>query len=290
MTMVISVITRDAVFQASDRRLVYLEPDGSTRLKDDNRNKAVMYGNQMVFAYTGLADIGPRREPTDQWIGAVLNEHAPTTENHAVLLEALRIRMMERLRHPLYAKLDSSMTGHEIVACAWARFEDSDEGILDPYISWVSNLRSSDGLAMRQPPGSCARGLSRLPRDGDIQSLVSGQQLSPEHHLAFRADLRDTQGDMSRIVDVLAFHIRLAAETNTSIGKALLVSVLPRAALREGATSMVVTMGGPIAKEASFFSVPADLNDARRYGPIVIWPGGGGGMGGLTVRPLDKSR
>lgn len=63
MTLVLSVVTREYVAQVSDRRLTRL----SGEIAEDRANKAVVSCGHFTFAYTGLAEIGPDREPPDQW-------------------------------------------------------------------------------------------------------------------------------------------------------------------------------------------------------------------------------
>ena len=73
MTLVLNLITESWAIQVSDRRLVWLDRGKIVR-KDDERNKAVMWCNRLAFAYTGLAELGPMREPTDEWLARELAE------------------------------------------------------------------------------------------------------------------------------------------------------------------------------------------------------------------------
>src|SRR5260370_32467699 len=54
MTMILTCLTKDYVVQASDRRISDL--DGKIPPKDQS-NKALVYGNHFVFAYTGKAQL-----------------------------------------------------------------------------------------------------------------------------------------------------------------------------------------------------------------------------------------
>lgn len=71
MTLIISCVTKDRVYQVSDRQLTSLD---SGETVDDNANKAVLVGN-MAFGYTGLAKIGTTR--TDIWFASAAAEEAP---------------------------------------------------------------------------------------------------------------------------------------------------------------------------------------------------------------------
>jgi hypothetical protein len=83
MTLILSCLTADNVFQVSDRRLT-LHADAEA-IGDDDRNKAVFVG-RVSFGYTGLANIGAVR--TDDWLAKVISQ-GPTRDMAAV---AERIR------------------------------------------------------------------------------------------------------------------------------------------------------------------------------------------------------
>jgi hypothetical protein len=78
MTLILSLLTRDFVMQASDQRLT--DPT-SGALRDDVANKAVLFDSAMTFAYTGPAEIPRidrnwgRRLRTDDWI--LYRDHGP---------------------------------------------------------------------------------------------------------------------------------------------------------------------------------------------------------------------
>jgi hypothetical protein len=47
---------------------------GTHALFDDEANKAVVYGNVMTFAYTGIAEVPGTRQRMDEWLCDVLSE------------------------------------------------------------------------------------------------------------------------------------------------------------------------------------------------------------------------
>src|SRR2546423_1303587 len=69
MTMILTCLTKDYVVQASDRRISYL--DGKTP-SEDQSNKALVYGNHFVFAYTGKARLVSTS--TIEWAAERLSE------------------------------------------------------------------------------------------------------------------------------------------------------------------------------------------------------------------------
>jgi hypothetical protein len=214
MTLLISVATDDAVIQASDRRLTWLEPDGSTRPIDDNRNKAVVLGKPVVFAYTGLANLGPRRQRTDDWLAEVLHEGLDSAHEQGDILDSL----------------------------ASAGFPDSELKVFRPYLAVVSNFRDDAYRVLPEPQSKFQLRFGQL-RD-DFSVLLGGQGLEEAHEQEFRADVAGTGGNLEAIADLLVHHIREAADRNSAIGKGVLLTVLPRAAVVEGDASSLLRMGG----------------------------------------------
>lgn len=292
MTLVISLITEHAVLQASDRRLVWLEADGTSRLRDDNRNKAVMFGRRMVFAYTGLAELGPRRQRTDDWLALTLNDCRNDQYNGDVLREDAILRSLEReatarLRHPLFARLPARQRGHEFSVCFWAPHPPSEPETVLPLIALVSNFRDDTGRLLAEPAHSCTTNFAWLQPDQAWNYVISGQPLPGDQIAQLEADISGTGGDLQQLVDVLIEHIRIAASNNRMIGQGVLVNVLPRAAASAGDDGAMVAMGGPIDLVPTCFNVPADSSEAARYGPTVVSPNGGV-LSGFTAGPLES--
>jgi hypothetical protein len=282
MTLVISVATDDAVIQASDRRLVWLEQDGSYRLKDDNRNKAVVFGSRMVFAYTGLANLGPRRQHTDDWLAATIATSLHDGGDQSEILRKLAASSTTRLNHGLHKGLSPRQRFHEFVSVGWACFPESTFKDFRPYFGWVSNFRNETGELLPDPSGEFQMGFSQLGRNNDFEILVSGQALPDDHLQELRCDVASTHGDIEEIVGALIHHVRKAAASNDAVGQGVLLNVLPKSVIRAGDTSTTLILGGPAEEVASFFNVPANSSDPSRYGPTFFSPSGGI-MSGFTV-------
>ena len=60
MTMILTCLTKDFVIQSSDRRISTIK-DNKVQWCDDQSNKALVYKNQFVLAYTGQAKIPIRK-------------------------------------------------------------------------------------------------------------------------------------------------------------------------------------------------------------------------------------
>lgn len=72
MTLVLSLISESWAIQVSDRRLVYVGPDGTVVRRDDEKNKAILWCNRVAFSYSGLGELGPGGEGTDTWLAREL--------------------------------------------------------------------------------------------------------------------------------------------------------------------------------------------------------------------------
>jgi hypothetical protein len=73
MTLIISVVTREHVAQASDRRITIAFPGGRYRVASDKANKSIYVrclDAQFSIAYTGLARVGAF--PTASWLSDFL--------------------------------------------------------------------------------------------------------------------------------------------------------------------------------------------------------------------------
>jgi hypothetical protein len=274
MTMVISVITHDGIVQASDRRLVWIERNGATRLGDDNRNKAVAFGNRIIFAYTGLADIGPRRQPTDEWLAETLHDNL-SAGDQGDLLEAVAVATNMRLNHGRIRSLPQDQRGHEFVACGWARFPTTQMKTFSPYIAFVTNLRASDGTLLARPADRCTFIWGALEPEKPGEVWVSGQQLEETQEATMLSEIAQAAPNMADIGAILISHIRIAASKNPAIGRGVLLNALPRGAIREGDDGFFILMNGPMQDTATCFYVPAESDELCQYGPIVVSPSGG---------------
>jgi hypothetical protein len=140
MTLIVSAATPDAVLQVSDRQFVWLRSDGTSQRHDDDANKALFYAGRIAFAFTGLAEVGPRRQRTDLWMADVLEP----VSGQAEALQALATAATERFQHPLIKRHPPALRAHEFVGVGWTRFPP-DHDHFEPYIAVVSNSRSETG-------------------------------------------------------------------------------------------------------------------------------------------------
>src|SRR5712691_4743514 len=73
MTMILTCLTKDFIVQASDRRLSIVDGN-NVRPREDHSNKALIYSNCFVFAYTGLAKLDSQSASAIDWAAQQLSE------------------------------------------------------------------------------------------------------------------------------------------------------------------------------------------------------------------------
>ena len=64
MTLILTCLTDDCVYQVSDRRLTSFDPPRAPI--DDEANKALIVGGRVAFGYTGISKVNG--EKTDHWL------------------------------------------------------------------------------------------------------------------------------------------------------------------------------------------------------------------------------
>ena len=266
MTIILSVLTRDFVMQACDRRLTM--PGQSDPVEDD-AIKAVLFHNFLVFSYTGLSKLPvcdrvdaerARRgdlEDTNMWLASVLH---------------LEVSDLDRSIHTLQAELASSLgrarrsiqPPHPIAffGVGWMNWEAGAP--LEPAIVEVSNLAD---------PREVREATIRLAESHDVFSHAS----SPLPR-AIHADLDDLLRRCMRrapvpaaMARVLVDTIRRLADVRDNVGKGVLINCLPR---DQVARSMAghgweMRAGPPDLDHVSFLYFPPGEGDGIHHGPTI---------------------
>jgi hypothetical protein len=233
-TLVLSLITESWALQVSDRKLVWLGPNDEIVRKDDERNKAVVWCNRLAFAYTGLAELGPKREATDVWLARELSEWwkeaGAVEQRQDALVAAIADRATAAARRPRIARgIPAHLRRHAFVGTGWARFDG--RGGMAPYIVQIHNFPSAtDPEASAREEFGVA--IIRLP-EGQKQIFVNwmGQELNEsEKALLEKLSSGDTRSREYGVhaAGVMVEIIRTVAERNELVGRGLLINSLPR--------------------------------------------------------------
>jgi hypothetical protein len=279
MTLVLSLITEAWAIQVSDRRLVWLGRDNRVVRKDDQRNKAVVWCNRLAFAYTGLAELGPRREATDEWLTRELAawwaDAGAVEQQQDAVVAAIAERATLALRRPRIARgLPPHLRRHAFVGAGWARFDGA--GGMVPYIAQIHNFTSStDPEAPARDEFGVA--ILRLP-DGEKPIFVNwmGQELGePERALLEKLKRGDPASREygEHAAGVMVEVVRSLAETNELVGRGLLINSLPRWAIHPGDTATFLLASGPVADQLTFLHLPHDRDDPVIRGPRYVCEG-----------------
>jgi hypothetical protein len=156
MTLILSCLTADTVFQVSDRRLT-LHSDAET-IGDDDRNKAVFLG-RVSFGYTGLANIGVVR--TDDWLAKIISQGP--TKDMTVVAERIRVAATEAFRG-----IPRRIGRHVFEGVGWFRLAGANDlrpGLIsihncfdDKTATWLPEASAEFRISTQFPssfPGKC---------------------------------------------------------------------------------------------------------------------------------------
>jgi hypothetical protein len=279
MTLVLSLITESWAIQVSDRRLVWLDAAGGIVRRDDERNKAVVWCNRVAFAYTGLAELGPMREATDEWLARELAESwadgGAVQQSQDAVVAAIADRATAAMKLPRIARgIPAHQRRHAFVGVGWARFKGEDR--MAPYIAQVHNFpESSDPKAPAE--GEFREAILRLPA-GHKQIFINwmGQDLEdPAKELLDELERGDPRSREygAHAAGVMVEIVRTVAASNELVGRGLLINSLPRWAIHPGQAETVLLAGGPVDQELTFLHLPHDQDKAVMRGPRYVCEG-----------------
>jgi hypothetical protein len=290
MTLVLSLISESWAIQVSDRRLVYLGSRGEVVRKEDERNKAVLWCNRLAFAYTGLAELGPMRENTDVWLSRELAEWWSEGDGTELGQDALVATIIDRataaMKRPrIVRNIPRAQRMHAFAGTGWARFDGVGEMV--PYIVQIHNqeVRPDGTTRVRDEFGFFVH---RLP-EGDNPIFVNwiGQELGDEEALLDNLKRSDPASKEfgPYAAEVLAEIVRRVADRNQLVGRGLLISALPRWAIRPGSRETFLLAGGPSWDDLTFLHLPSDADDPVIRGPLYVCRGTQ--MSGFETRELS---
>jgi len=279
VTLVLSLITESWAIQVSDRRLVWLGTNNKVVRRDDERNKAVVWCSRLAFAYTGLAELGPKREATDEWLARELaswwGEAGPGPHGQDAVVAAIAERASAAMKRPRIARgIPPHMRRHAFIGTGWARFDGKGEMV--PYIVHINNFPpGSDPDA----PANDEFGVSvqHLPEgEGSIFLNWMGQELDESERELLeelrRGDPRSREYGI-HAAEVMVEVVRSVARRNELVGHGLLVNSLPRWAIHPGSTETFLLAGGLTPENLSFLYLPHDSDDRVMRGPRYVCEG-----------------
>jgi hypothetical protein len=269
MTLVLTVIAPFVSVQVSDRRLVWYERGRVVR-RDDQRNKAVLWRGRSAFAYTGLARLGRERR-TDMWLANRLAEMtAEGVSDHGDVLSRLAEASTRALKSGHIRPIPPQLRRHAFVATGWARFDGEERS--EPYVAYVSNYhRLVDEqvtvLGLAEPEFNWF--YRRLEPDdaGYVETLggLARSELSP-----LIDQLKTVGSDAVAMIDVLVGAVREESRRRESVGRGVMVNVLPRSAIPTDSREFTVLSNVVAADHLSFVSLSHNNAVDGSYGPVIV--------------------
>jgi hypothetical protein len=261
MTLLVSGLTQDCVWQVADRRLTDIR---TRRPISKDTNKAIHFARAMLFAYTGPAEL--EGTATATWIADRLSAGGDPEESLAALHEGLE-RAIGRFRRadPLRAfavdgvgwALDR-VTG--AIVPRLLRFSNciDDRGVWtgtlqDEIRVWDGFLKPHAGLNMRAA--------------GQPVPLAIGQRW--ERQIRRRVAAGAPVADIGRCMVEL---VRDVAARNTAVGRGVLLSAIPRGAIELPTGITLATM--PVPDTATFKYFPEGSLEGIDKGPEIANPRG----------------
>lgn len=281
MTLVLSCVTPDCVYQVSDRRLTWLNGPQRGQVKDDDRNKAVLVDGRFAFGYTGLAEVGTVR--TDDWLADVVAKAG--SDDMSKILARIRDSATESFRA---IRLPAELKRHAFQGVGWV----FDKGFPQPVPGVLTVTNAIESGTKWLPAAqdifrSSYKFFPYLPDGFELMSV--GQELSRhEHKAVWRLVRRSAKrhAPPGAYLRSLLFSMRWLAHRHPTIGPGFMaLSIAKKAAERTVETGgWFALMSGPREEVASFLCFGPD-GLAQLYGPHAAMRGMS--MRNFTVMPLS---
>jgi len=170
VTLILSCVTPEYVFQVSDGRLTWLNGPQAGQVIEDDRDKAVLVDGRFAFGYTGLAEVGSLR--TDDWLSSIV-AHSGSTDMSKISL-AIRDKATEAFRS---IRLPADLKGHAFQGVGWS-FDKAYCGAV-PTVITVHNIIGKNWQWLPRARNAFARDVKFFPNLPDGFVLMSvGQEIS----------------------------------------------------------------------------------------------------------------
>jgi hypothetical protein len=287
MTLILTCLTEDCVFQVSDRRLTSFDPPHA--VVDDESNKALMVDGRVVFGYTGISKING--ENTDLWLARMAL--AATVQSNDMAKVCYRIQDEATLAFKRMS-FSSKYKRHAFQAVGWFSNPEGPklrpgiitlQNAIDPKTNgWLLEARSEFDLS------------KNFPLLGRKQFVLNSVGLSPtaRERSAILQFIRKCVHRRTRqkeavleamIISMRWLHFRY--EPNSPIGPNIMAVSIPRLSVENSAQSgdFVALASGPLDNVATFL----DVNITGRkhfFGPHFVC--GGTMMTGFEAGPLER--
>ncbi len=282
MTMILTCLTKDFIVQASDRRLTYRRGRKIIH-KEDDRNKALIYENHTVFAYTGLATLSNQKFAID-WAAELLAQ-PPTLQDAMIYLCECATRLMGTQPFSGYSD-DQRRLG--FVGAGFINWVEDAKTVRRPAYFIISNFMNQEGEP-QPPPYSKFRAYFNLPLPYDeptFKLFRAGQLLPEDREKQLNRTLRRYfQKRQDRVRPetlgwLLTRAIQEAAAINEKVGKNIICTFVPREYREDTGDRREIHAGGMIlnlsvtSEGPQQVTPPGHLSEQERFmmPPILDLP------------------
>lgn len=273
MTLVLSCLTRDVVYQIADRRLTDLGPPHG--VIDDEANKAVVVGGRLVFGYSGLGQIGiaPTDERTDLWLARVIARGS--TDDMAKVAERIRVAATEAFRE---IKCHGSLKRQVFQGVGWFRLKgetDLTPGIITVHNAidsrsgvWLPDARSEFTVNTQFP--------TRLPGGCILNSVGTPVHRHEKDAIVrlVRKSIKHKTSTPATVASSLVSSVRWLSSRrgiNSPVGPGLMLVSLPKKGVEhfERSGHGMLIAGSPNVDTPSFFYI-SSAGSTTYFGPHVV--------------------
>lgn len=264
---------------------------------DDEKNKAILIGDRVTFAYTGMAEVEQIRDLPSI---SDMAEHFA----HQMCEELLATGSTEAALHRVgqglesrFAAIPANYRRHAFVGVGWT--EDRLPVRRTPFILCESNYLDAEG---NRAPIADARFLfSRVTLAGEPFRLhIAGVPLASDNEQHRQEELRlhaqvgyavSQSDEPLAVAEILVQEIRRVAAApyaSGAVGQGVMINCLPQITGPPGRQRIILD-GAPRLGVTTFTflsaSVPSDPAQAVIHGPYAV--SGGMVMSGFTVQGID---
>jgi hypothetical protein len=297
MTLVISCLTEEYAIQVSDRRLT----NSRGEVVEDNENKAIDWGGQVAFGYTGLARI--LSKPTDYWLSEVLLTNTSPLGSISLTdaIENARAKATKDFKR-INVK-NQEWKRLTIIGVGWVQpFDEikNKKTLFDmnknrPVICWISNCLDDKGNILSEPNQEFKTKMILVEQFRyDFLLLAIGQQVSADKLILLRHNiarcLKHKGVGPEPVGRFLVETIRSVSKENITVGSSVMVACIPKSSLirsripmPDGSMGYLVFSSKPQRYNRTFLYVPDGQDEGVNYGPNFVY-------GGTWLRGFSESK
>lgn len=287
MTLILSCLTEDCIYQVSDRRLTSFDPP-RTPINDET-NKALLVNGRVVFGYTGISKVAG--ENTDLWLTRVAA--SSNSMDMTVIARCIQDQATKDFNRMTFA---SRFKRHAFQGAGW--FRNKEGPGLVPGIITIENAfdpASGDWLPYARPRFEM-KTVSPILHRAQLYLTSVGLRLTTEERSAVYRLLRKCVHRRVRKQEATLYSMIYSMrwlhrryEPNSLIGPNLMAISIPRVAAERVIQTgkFIAIAGGPASETCTFL----DVNISGRVhvvGPHVVF--GGSALTGFQAGPIAKGK